>query len=108
MFVMSDNPEFETEAAGNLPGDNGEAFSFRPRFVALGSAEQDTFNLSSAEDTVKFLQRTLIGLSDVVDADNNPVPFTEATRDWLIDKAHTRAALVKAYFSGVYKGALGN
>lgn len=108
MFVMSDNPEFVTEASGNLPGDDGEGFSFKPRFVALGTAEQDTFDLSSAEDTVRFLQRTLIGLSDVVDAHNNPVPFTDETRDWLIDKPHTRAALVKAYFSGVYKGALGN
>lgn len=108
MFVMSDNPEFETEAKGKLPGDQGEPFSFRPKFVALGATEQKTFDLNTEGGTADFLRRTLIGLSDVLDANGEQVPFSDATREWLIDRAHTRAALVQAYFGGVYGAALGN
>lgn len=108
MFVMNDNPEFETTATGTLPGDEGEPFSFRSRFVALSATEQDAFDLGSASATVDFLRRTLIGISDVVDAEGQVVPFNDATRDWLIDRAHTRSALVRAYFGGVYKAASGN
>lgn len=108
MFVMNDNPEFTATATGKLPGDDGEQFSFRPRFVALGQAEQDGFDLGTGDGTAGFLRRTLVGIDDVVDADGNAVPFGDDTREWLIDKPHTRAALVKAYFGGVYQAALGN
>lgn len=108
MFVMSENPEFETEATGQMPGDQGAQFSFRARFVALGGAEQKTFDLGTEDGTADFLKRTFVGVTDVVDADGQAVPFTDTIRDWMIDKAHTRSALVKAYFGGVYKGALGN
>ncbi|HEX8485697.1 hypothetical protein [Sphingomonas sp.] len=108
MFVMDDNPEFEKETTGNLPGDQGEPFSFRARFVALGAAEQKAFDLTNEEGTADFLRRTLIGWDDIVDAETGLVPFGEAAREWLIDKAYTRGALVKAYFSGIYQSALGN
>jgi hypothetical protein len=108
MFVMSDSPEFETEAKGKHPGDQGEAFSFRPRFVALSETEQKQYDLATADGTVAFLTRTFVGLSDVVDANGAPVTFTTQTRDWLIDRPHTRAALVKAYFGSVYGEQLGN
>jgi hypothetical protein len=108
MFVMSDNPEFTTEAKGKMPGDEGEEFSFRPRFVALSETEQKAFDLNTTEGTVEFLRRTFVGVTGVLDANNNPVPFSEATRDWMIDRVHTRGALVRAYFGGVYEAAVGN
>lgn len=108
MFVKSDNPEFVKETTGNLPGDGGAPFSFIARFVALGATEQKTFDLGTEEGTAAFLRRTLIGWDGYFHAPEQPVMFSEEERDWLIDKAHTRSALVKAYFSGVYQGALGN
>lgn len=108
MFVMNDHPEFEKEATGRLPGDDGEAFSFRARFVALGGEEQKAFDLATEDGTADFLRRTIVGVSDILDANGDAVPFNDATRDWLIDKAHTRSAMVKAYFGGVYQSALGN
>lgn len=108
MFVMSDNPEFETKAEGKHPGDQGEAFDFRPRFVALSETDQKEYDLSTAGGTIDFLKRTFVGLSDVLDANGQPVPFSEEARDWLIDRPHTRAALVKAYFGSVYGEQLGN
>lgn len=108
MFVMDDTPRFDTEATGKMPGDNGEAFSFRPTFLALGASELGTYDLSNDAGTVAFLNRVLVGMGDVLDAGGQPVPFTDATRDWLIDKVHTRVALVKAYFAAVYGATLGN
>ncbi len=106
MFKMIDEPEFETEAKGTEPG--GEAFSFKARFKALSESVQQLFDLSTAAGTVDFLRTTFVGLSDVLDANDQPVPFTTDVRDWMIDRPHTRAALVKAYFGSVYGEQLGN
>lgn len=108
MFVKSDNPEFTSTATGRMPGEDGEEFTFRPRFVALGQTEQDLFDLGTGDGTADFLRRTMVGATDIVDANKVAVPYDEDLRDWLIDKPHTRAALVKAYFGGVYQAALGN
>lgn len=108
MFVMSDNPEFSTEAKGKLPGDAGDEFSFNATFVALSKTEQNRFDLNTEEGTEDFLKRTLVGIDGVLDTAGAAVAFTDTTRDWLIDRAHTRSALVRAYFGAVYTSALGN
>ncbi|MEE8612278.1 MAG: hypothetical protein V3V60_15980 [Sphingomonas aquatilis] len=108
MFVMQDNPTFNATARGKMPGEDGEDFSFKARFEALSQSEQEAFDLSTADGTIAFLKRTFVGASDVLGADEQPVPFTDATRDWMIDRIHTRGALVKAYFAEVYGAQLGN
>lgn len=108
MFVMKPDPEFTVTAEGRMPGENGEPFSFRPTFVALSSTDQATYDMATEAGTLSFLRRTLVGLDDVVGADDKPVPFNDDTREWLLDQIHTRGALVRAYFAGVYGAQLGN
>ena len=109
MFVMVEDPQFNKKVTGNEPGDDGNAFSFGARFIALGATEQKTFDLGTEDGTAAFLRRTLVGWDhELLSANKEPIPFSVEVRDWLIDKAHTRSALVQAYFRGVYEGVLGN
>lgn len=106
MFIMEDEPTFESTVEGKQPG--GADFTFKATFAALGSDAQAEYDLSTDAGTKDFVRHVTRGFSDILSGDDTPVPYNDQTRDWLVDKPWTRAALVKAYFKDVYGALLGN
>lgn len=109
MFVYDPEPKFTHPVTAHVPADGGhEAQTFNATFRVMGDTQLGTFDMNDRASTVAFLREVLVGFGDVEDAAKQPVVFSDRTRDWLIDLPYTRAALVKGYFGGVYKAALGN
>jgi len=106
MLRIDKDPAFRTVVTVKLPGEEQE--SFRARFRVLGLAEQETFELGSAEGATGFLRRVLFDGEDIAGADNQPLVWSDELRDRLIDLPHIRSALVRAYFEGVASAREGN
>lgn len=108
MFKMIQNPEFDATIKGAMPGDEADEFTFKARFVAMSSEERKAFDMATVDGTTAFLQKVFIGFSDVTDAADKPVPYSEQSRDWLIQQDWTRGPLLRTYFTAIVGAALGN
>lgn len=106
MLKIVKNPEFTATVKVSVPAAGGFTDgSFTARFRALTVTEAEAFNLASTTGTTDYLRRIFIGWdSGVVDEDGAPMPFSDETRDELLDIPFIRMAVLSAY-NGAMAGA---
>lgn len=109
MFVYEETPKFTHTVPVEAPVDGGhEKQSLRVTYGVMGDEELGTFDMNDRASSSAFLRKVVLHFDDVVGADKQPVSFSDRVRDALIDLPYVRLAMVKGYFGGVYKAALGN
>jgi hypothetical protein len=107
MFNIDLQPQFTVTVRANPPGEC-EQQSFKAVFEALGIDEFTSFDLSTAAGAKAFLDRAWVGVSEVVDANNDPVPDSPELRARITDLAWARTPLITAYVEGLAEGQAGN
>lgn len=109
MFTLDPNPKFTHPITVQKPTDGGhDAQTFRATYRVIGDERLAGFDLNDRASSTDFLRTVLVGFEDVQGGDGQPVPYSDSTRDALIDLPFVRVPLVKGYFAAVYKAALGN
>ncbi len=109
MFVVTANPSFTHVVKVRVPIDGGFADqSFKATFEVMPTDEAKQFDLSDGEASGAFLRKVLINMDDLVDGQNQQVPYSDAIRDQLLGLQYVRAALARTYFEGVSGASLGN
>jgi hypothetical protein len=107
--VSSSERQFTARVTANVPVDGGTREErFRARFRVLNTDQLENYNLGSAEGTTDFLRAVIIELFELVDDNNNPVPYNDDVRDQVIIDPPARTALIRGYFDNIGKGRKGN
>lgn len=109
MFTVTDRYLFTTAVPVNVPVDGGhERQEFSATFEVMPAEQQDAFDLGTTEGTSGFLRGLIRDMSGLVDADKNPVPYSDKVRDQLLAYQFIRIALTTAYFTAQTKAIEGN
>jgi hypothetical protein len=109
MFKLAESPQFTHVITVQHPVDGGfDTSTLRVTYRVLGESRFADVNLDERVSSTEFLREVLVGFDDVQDANGQPLPFNDRTRDALIDVPFMRVALAKGYFEAVYKAQLGN
>lgn len=109
MFKVVSERVFTHEVTVLSPADGGyEKSTIKATYLFLPADEVAKYNMSVAADTTAFLKRTVRHLDDLVDENKNPLPYSDALRDTLINMVDVRQALCRGYFEAVQKVAEGN
>ncbi|WP_303362491.1 hypothetical protein [Paracoccus sp. (in: a-proteobacteria)] len=88
-----------------VPVDGGFADQeFTATFRVLPWSEVEKLDT----DPVQLLRAIWIGWDGIVDDDGQPIPFSDALRDQLIDTLYIRAATVTVYVNAMTGVARGN
>ncbi|WP_126977475.1 hypothetical protein [Frigidibacter oleivorans] len=109
MFKVIKNPVFTATVRVTAPTEGGVVeSSFTARFKALPVSEMAAINTFTPEGTVDFLRAILVGWEGVADEAGEPIAFNDASRDWLIDIAYVRTAIINAYNAAMMGAKRGN
>ncbi|WP_347278606.1 hypothetical protein [Plasticicumulans sp.] len=88
-----------------------QLFTARFRFLSQARIEEIGADLRSTAPTLTdegLVREVLIGWSDVLGVDDEPAPFSDATRDALTGLPGVRKAIVHAWFESMREGPAGN
>ncbi|MGK9234773.1 hypothetical protein KXS07_23700 [Inquilinus limosus] len=108
-WILDENPTFKRSVKAQKPIDGGfETVSFDATFRLLATDELGRFDTTSVQGTTEFLQTVVVDLGKIVDGQNQPIPYSDALRDRVINTHYARAALITEYFEGARGGKLGN
>jgi hypothetical protein len=108
-WILDENPTFKRAVKVQKPVDGGfEAVTFDATFLLLGTDEIAQYDLSSGSGTTEFLQRVVVDLGGIVGSDKQPMPYSHALRDRVINTRYARVGLIREYFEGADGGKLGN
>lgn len=109
MLKIDPNPRFTRTVTAMVPVDGGhEKQEFKATFKALTVTELAAFDLYTEDGTTTFLKTVVVGLGDIVGADEKPAPYSDDLRDTVIAMPWSRAGLVEEYFKGIGKARSGN
>lgn len=98
MLKIVKNPEFSVQVKVLVPTDRGQVeHSFKARFRALTRSEEAQYDVFSAASTDDFIRRIVVGWEGLHDEDGQPLEFSEAALNTLIDLHYVRQAIVQAY-----------
>ena len=106
MFKINTHPQFTSHVEVPLGDDEPQVLT--TRFQALPIEEAKVFDTRTPEGTTGLLKRVVIRFDDLVDDDGEPIAYTEALRDELLDLGWVRNALVRKYFLDLAGARLGN
>lgn len=107
MFKVSSEPKFTHDVTAVVPVDGGhENMTFKVTFRVvpieqLGSAD-------SNETQAESLKKIVVHMDDMVDENDQPLPYSDALRDKLIEMPFFRYAVMQAYLAAVTKTKAGN
>ena len=109
MFKIIDRPEFTHTVTVMVPVDGGhQEQSFKARFRVSDDEETDALDLNSGEGLKDFLQRTWVGMEDVIGEDDRPMTWNDQVRDALLTRPYIRLALLRTYMAAITKAKAGN
>lgn len=109
MFKITKNPEFSHPVRVKVPTDTGFAdHTFTARFRALTITESEKHDTMSTTGTNAFLAEVLVGWEGVTDDEGQPVAFSNAARQALIDIPFARVALLDTYNLAMIGAKRGN
>jgi hypothetical protein len=109
MFKIVETPEFTHTVRVMVPTDGGHAEqTFRARFRVLRTSEVEAFETDSIDGLLDMLRAVFVGAEDLVDAEGNALPWSDAVRDALLDLPYVRAALARTYWDAITKARAGN
>lgn len=105
MFKIDPNPEFSHKVKVRVPVDGGFADQeFTARFRVLPWSEVQ----ATDGDPAGQLRRIWVGWEGIVDDAGEPVPFSDAARDQMIDLLYVRVAVLETYSVAVAGAKRGN
>ncbi|MPZ57619.1 MAG: hypothetical protein GEU91_14190 [Rhizobiales bacterium] len=108
-FNVTANPTFTHPVEVFVPADGGHRKeTFKATFRVLDTDELGSFNLDDPASARAFLVAVIQSLSDLVDDDNKPVPYSDALRDQMLRLSYVRLALARTYIEAVTKARAGN
>lgn len=115
MFKIEKNPHFTHEVVVMTPSDvtsDGKSYredTFKARFKVHPASYVQTFDLRGAgQGVVDFLKATVTHLEDIIDEDGEPIPYTPALLDTVLENFACRLALLNTYMAAVAKAKTGN
>ena len=102
MFKVAKNQTFARKVSVKTPVDGG----FLPETLTciyrlLTTDQMREVDLSTADGTRRFLVAVIDRIDDLADDNEQPLPYSDAVRDYLISLLHVRRALVDAYLDAV-------
>ena len=107
MFKVTTDPQFTHPVKVFVPVDGGHAEqSFKATFRVEGVEELDQVQDEGGQRAV--LQRVIVGMSDLVGEDEQPLSYSDRLRDQLIGVPYVRIALFRTYLEAVTKAKAGN
>lgn len=107
MFKVSAEPKFTHPVTVFVPTDGGhEAQTFPVTFRVV--PEDELGDREGAEGQKEALRKIVAHMDDLVDDDEQPVPYSDAIREQLIGQAYVRIALMTAYIKAITKTKAGN
>ena len=95
MFKIIKNPTFTTTATILVPTDEGTVSqTLKVRFNLLPDDEGP----ESEDKGIGFLRAAILRIDDVVDEDDDLIPYSDDLRDRLLGMSFVRFGLMRAYF----------
>lgn len=102
MFKLAKNQTFTRTIKVFTPVDGGHREeTFKARFNLLPTDQVKTFNLGTSDGSTEFLKRVIASLDDIVDDNDQPMPYSDELRASVISQPHVRHALTMSYFDAV-------
>ncbi|MEE2916662.1 MAG: hypothetical protein VYB32_06265 [Pseudomonadota bacterium] len=109
MFTVTDTYTFTRPVKVLVPANGGhDQQEFKATFRVIPVDEQDGYDLGTAEGSSAFLRAIIVELSDLVDGNDEPLPYSEGLRDRLLRFQFIRVALTTTYFDAIKKAVAGN
>lgn len=109
MFVVTSDPQFTHTVTAMVPIDGGyEKQPFKVTYRAIGDEETDAFDLNTTKGSTDFLRRIVVRLDDLLDANKEAIPYSDAVRDQVLALPWARKAITRGYIEAVNKAAEGN
>lgn len=105
MLKIAQNPEFSHKVTVRIPVDGGhveQSFTARFRHVPWKELE------AVYQDIDAQARLVWIGWEGIVDDDDNPIPFSDAARDRLIEMRFIVLPVLRAYVDAVTGAKRGN
>ena len=107
MFKVTTDPRFTHPVKVFVPVDGGhKEQTFKATFRV-----EDVEQLEQVQDELGqrgVLERVIVGMSDLVGDDDQPLEYNDALRDQLIGVPFVRIALFRTYLEAVTKARAGN
>lgn len=102
MFKLKTNVEFAWPVKVQVPTDGRHVEQpFTARFKQVDRSRFVDLNNGDAEEETNLLREVLIGWDGIGDENGEPIPFSEQTRDQLLEIPYVRTAIVEAFFEGI-------
>ena len=102
MFKLQKAPTFTTTATLNVPTDEGQVEqTIGVRFKVMPKEAGEL-------ETDEFLRRAILRVDDVVDEDNEPLPFGPELLEQLLATPFAVIGLIKAYWQALSGARSGN
>lgn len=109
MFKVVSDRTFTHDVEVLTPVDGGfEKQTFKATFALLPLDEVKEVDTNDFDDVTIFLKKAVRNMSELIDADSQPMPYSDVLRDRLIQQPDTRTALMRTYRKAVFKAAEGN
>jgi hypothetical protein len=108
-FVVTKEPRFTHPVTVQVPVDGGHREEkFKATFRVISTDKLAEFDLDTEKGSRDMLVEVIIKLDELVDEQQQPVPYSDELRDALIAVPYVRNALGKTYFAALGKAARGN
>ena len=108
-FKVVAEPQFTHTVKIRTPVDGGYLDeSCKATYRVIPAEEADAFDISTAEGSTAFLQRVIARLDELVDAEKNPIEWSDHVRDQVFCLPYARVGLARGYFEGVSGAKKGN
>ncbi len=107
MFKVVTRPKFRHSVPIMVPIDGGHAEQTMAVTYQV-ARDQDETQLNTSEGMIEFLKDVVISVSDIVNEEDEPVPYNDALRDQLLSLPYVRVGWLRGYLAAVTKGRLGN
>lgn len=109
MFKIEKEPKFWAPVTVFTPIDDGHREdTLRVRFKVQPAETVESFNLTNGEEIREFLKVTVVGLDDILDEDDNAMPFSEELLETMLSNYAARMAMLNTYVASVTKARAGN
>lgn len=109
MYKITDTLEFTHTVPVMVPADGGHIEqTMKVRFTILPAKETDNMDPRADDALQDILKRIIVSIEDVVDDDDNQIPYSDAIRDRLLALPFVRVAMWRAYTAAITKAKVGN
>lgn len=107
MFKVVAEPQFVHTVKVRVPVDGGhEDQSFKARFRVVDMDE--IAKIETTEGRRAAVKRIVISMEELVDSEGNPVSYSDALRDQLVQQPYVEIALYRTYLEAVTGAKTGN